>query len=331
MLHKMEDSLHALDALMRHDLAAYTKPQLRTLLARASSVAGRVKAEIDARPCAFPARLAPLVTQWLPLEDVGAALSCAKQWRATSEWAFQLVAAREGVAGEAGIPWKDVLILNRPPAWTGELVGRRNRGVLATITALAQRSSRVSFRDECMDRYFVGRGRPLGLKCRRAWRFDLSRDMDKVDAVGFAITDPAQREVLLEYHVNSNGAGYDEYSNAVWSRELLLDDDDDIWDHEDATLELCLEFTGSAVEVELSFRKHERAIVGGAIPIATGLFAQQVADFARRCEQYRDGGWTLADLHVAPFVRIYDGSEVVLHGCCPRPHTLPPRFPLRTM
>lgn len=331
MLHKMEDSLHALDALMRHDLAAYTKPQLRTLLARASSVAGRVKAEIDARPCAFPARLAPLVTQWLPLEDVGAALSCAKQWRATSGWAFQLVAAREGVAGEAGIPWKDVLILNRTPPWTGELVGRRNRGVSATITALAQRSSKVAVNGGQIDKYFVGRGRPLGLKCWRAWRFDLSRDIDISDAIGFVITDPAQREILLEYHVNSTGGTYD-HNDAVWSRELLLDDDDeDIWDHDDAKLELCVEFTGYGIEVEVSFRKQERAIVGGAIPIATGLFEQQVADFARRCEQYRDGGWTLADLHVAPFVRIYDGSEVVLHGCCPRPHTLPPRFPLRTM
>ena len=194
------DALEALDAASRVDLDAYSKPQLRLLMAKAQELVERATNEINDRGCAFPARLAPLVTQWLPLEDVGAALSCAKQWRATSGWAFQLVAAREGVAGEAGIPWKDVLILNRPPAWTGELVGRRNRGVLATITALAQRSSRVSFRDECMDRYFVGRGRPLGLKCRRAWRFDLSRDIDISDA-----SFPARRKGSVSIRVFSDG------------------------------------------------------------------------------------------------------------------------------
>ena len=78
-----------------------TKPQLRQLVAKAHELAARATNEINDRGCAFPVRLAPLVTQWLPLEDVGAALSSSKQWRATSEWAFQLVAARSGVAGAA--------------------------------------------------------------------------------------------------------------------------------------------------------------------------------------------------------------------------------------
>ena len=76
------------------DISNCSKPELRRLVAVASSIAARGRAEIEAQPCTFPARLAPLVTQWLPLSDVGAALSCSGQWRDTSEWAFQLVAAR---------------------------------------------------------------------------------------------------------------------------------------------------------------------------------------------------------------------------------------------
>ena len=95
------DALEALDAASRCDLDAYSKPQLRQLVAKAHELAERATNEINDRECAFPARLAPLVTQWLPLEDVGAALSSSKPWRATSEWAFQLVAARRGVAGAA--------------------------------------------------------------------------------------------------------------------------------------------------------------------------------------------------------------------------------------
>ena len=67
------DALEALDAASRCDLDAYSKPQLRQLVAKAHELAARATIEIDARGCAFPARLAPLVTQWLPLEDVGAA------------------------------------------------------------------------------------------------------------------------------------------------------------------------------------------------------------------------------------------------------------------
>ena len=54
------EALHALDTLMRNDLAAYSKPQLRTLAAKACFVAERAKTEIDARPCAHPARLSSL-------------------------------------------------------------------------------------------------------------------------------------------------------------------------------------------------------------------------------------------------------------------------------
>ena len=115
------DALEALDAASRCDLDAYSKPQLRQLVAKAHELAARATNEIDERGCAFPARLAPLVVQWLPLEDVGAALSSNKQWRATSEWAFQLVAARSKVAGEAGVPWRDVVKAGAAPRWTGEV------------------------------------------------------------------------------------------------------------------------------------------------------------------------------------------------------------------
>ena len=77
----------ALETYVRDlDVSNCSKPELRRLLAAASSIAARGRAEIEARPCTFPARLAPLVTQWLPLSDVGAALSCSGQWRDTSEW-----------------------------------------------------------------------------------------------------------------------------------------------------------------------------------------------------------------------------------------------------
>ena len=72
------DALEALDAASRCDLDAYSKPQLRQLVAKAHELAARATNEIDARGCAFPGRLAPLVTQWLPLEDIGAALSSSK-------------------------------------------------------------------------------------------------------------------------------------------------------------------------------------------------------------------------------------------------------------
>ena len=66
----------ALETYVRDlDVSNCSKPELRRLLAAASSIAARGRAEIEARPCTFPARLAPLVLQWLPLSDVGAALS----------------------------------------------------------------------------------------------------------------------------------------------------------------------------------------------------------------------------------------------------------------
>ena len=89
------------------DVSNCSKPELRRIVAAASSIAARGRAEIKARPCTFPARLAPLVLQWLPLSDVGAALSCSGQWRDTSEWAFQLVAARIGLAHERGVSWRE--------------------------------------------------------------------------------------------------------------------------------------------------------------------------------------------------------------------------------
>lgn len=80
------DSIQALETCARHlEVSNCTKPELRKLVAAAAAIAARGQAELEARPCTFPARLAPLVTQWLRLADVGAALSCSSQWRDTSE------------------------------------------------------------------------------------------------------------------------------------------------------------------------------------------------------------------------------------------------------
>ena len=173
------DALEALDAASRCDLDAYSKPQLRLLVAKAHELAARATNEIDARGCAFPARLAPLVTQWLPLEDVGAALSSSKQWRGTSEWAFQLVAARSGVAGAAGVPWRDVVKADAAPRWTGEVLDR-DTGRIATLepdtdgreTTMRGSKVRGGYDD---DSYLVARGTPLRLGRRRAWRVHMTR------------------------------------------------------------------------------------------------------------------------------------------------------------
>ena len=338
------DALEALDAASRCDLDAYSKPQLRMLVAKAHELVERATNEIDARGCAFPARLAPLVTQWLPLEDVGAALSSSKPWRATSEWAFQLVAARRGVAGAAGVPWRDVVRAAAAPRWTGEVLDRDTGHIVALGPDGAPDGQPTDGRELTMrgakiiggygdDNDLVARGTPLRLGRRRAWRLHLTRSTEGhiVDAVGFVITDPAQREILLEYHVNSDGGEYDRNDNQ-WSREIrLLDDDDEggLW-AEDAQLELSVELTGEKFQRELAVVLSDadgRGVAGGTIDVAwtTDLFRSQFMDFARRCG-WNDFRVALEDLCVAPFVRIYHDSTATVSRGSLAASTSPPRF-----
>ena len=331
------DALEALDAASRCDLDAYSKPQLRQLVAKAHELAARATNEINDRGCAFPARLAPLVTQWLPLEDVGAALSSNKQWRATSEWAFQLVAARSGVAGAAGVPWRDVVKADAAPRWTGEVDPDTGRiGILrpdsgdSTGTRATMMRGAVITGGYSDDNDIMARGTPLRVGRRRAWRLHMTRADNIVDAVGFVITDPAQREILLAYHVNSSGCTYNE--GYQWQREIRLfddDDEEDLW-AEDATLELSVELTGEKFQRELAVVLSDaegRGIVGGTIDASwtNDFFRGQFMDFARRC------GWTdfrvaLEDLYVAPFVRIYDESTATVLRATSPANASPPRF-----
>ena len=331
------DTLVALDAASRVDLDAYSKPQLRLLMAKAQELVERATNEINDRGCAFPARLAPLVTQWLPLEDVGAALASSKPWRATSEWAFQLVAARSGVAGAAGVPWRDVVKADAAPRWTGEVDPDTGRiGILrpdsgdSTGTRATMMRGAVITGGYSDDNDIMARGTPLRVGRRRAWRLHMTRSDNIVDAVGFVITDPAQREILLAYHVNSSGCTYNE--GYQWQREIRLfddDDEEDLW-AEDATLELSVELTGEKFQRELAVVLSDaegRGIVGGTIDASwtNDFFRGQFMDFARRC------GWTdfrvaLEDLYVAPFVRIYDESTATVARALNPALSSPPRF-----
>ena len=339
------DALEALDAASRCDLDAYSKPQLRLLVAKAHELAARATNEIDARGCAFPGRLAPLVTQWLPLEDVGAALSSSKPWRATSEWAFQLVAARRGVAGAAGVPWRDVVKAAAAPRWTGEVLEEDTGRIVAlgpdgapdgyssdTVgRELTMRGAKITGGNEC-DNDLVARGTPLRLGRRRAWRLHLTRDAHIVDAVGFVITDPAQRQILLAYHVNSNGCMYNQ-EHPSWQREIAPNGDVEgefpLWGA-DAQLELSVELTGEKFQRELAVVLADaegRGIVGGTIDVAwtNDFFRSQFMDFARRCG-WNDFRVALEDLHVAPFVRIWDDSTATVLRATSPANASPPRF-----
>ena len=340
------DALEALDAASRCDLDAYSKPQLRQLVAKAHELAARATNEINGRGCAFPARLAPLVTQWLPLEDVGAALSSSKPWRATSEWAFQLVAARGGVAGAAGVPWRDVVRAAAAPRWTGEVLEEDTGRIVAlgpdgapdgyssdTVgRELTMRGAKITGGNEC-DNDLVARGTPLRLGRRRAWRLHLTRTAGIVDAVGFVITDPRQCQILLEYHVNSDGGRYGA-NNQPWSREIRVQEEgeEDIW-AEDAQLELSVELTGEKFQrelaVELSDAEGNGPIVGGTIDAAwtNDFFRSQFMDFARRCD-WTDFHVALEDLYVAPCVRIWDDSTATVLRATSPANASPPRFSL---
>ena len=333
------DAPEALDAASRCDLDAYSKPQLRQLAAKAHELAARATNEINDRGCAFPGRLAPLVTQWLPLEDVGAALASSKPWRATSEWAFQLVAARGGVAGAAGVPWRDVVEAAAAPRWTGEVdpdndtgrigILRPDSGDETGIRATTMRGAKITGGFD-FDNFLVARGTPLRLGRRRAWRLHMTRSDTIIDAVGFVITDPAQREILLTYYVNSNGSVYNQ-EGPPWMREIapLDDDEGDLW-AEDATLEMSVELTGEKFQRELAVVLSDAEgspVIGGPIDVSwtNDLFRSQFMDFARRCG-WNDFRVALEDLCVAPFVRIYDESTATVSRASNPANASPPRF-----
>ena len=192
------------------------------------------------------------------------------------------------------------------------------------------RGAKITGGNEC-DNDLVARGTPLRLGRRRAWRLHMTRSDTIVDAVGFVITDPAQREILLTYYVNSNGSVYNQ-EGPPWMREIapLDDDEGDLW-AEDATLEMSVELTGEKFQRELAVVLSDAEgspVVGGTIDASwtNDLFRSQFMDFAARC------GWTdfrvaLEDLCVAPFVRIYDDSTAtVSRATSPAASSSPPIF-----
>ena len=206
-----------------------TKPELRRLAAAAASIAARSLAEIEARPCTFPARLAPLVTQWLPLSDVGAALSCSGQWRDTSEWAFQLVAARMCLAREPGVSWRENV--KHRLRWIGEA---SESGSVDEFTEghTIERTGGLTCTAGSDDTYFVGSGfRMPDIEQGTCveWRVRMRRDdtTNPIDACGFALLDSTRSQILLSYHWNSSGQLYEGDTRTPWMRERRIHDDDD--------------------------------------------------------------------------------------------------------
>ena len=305
----------ALDTASRRlDVSNFTKPELRKLVAVAAAIAARGQAELEARPCTFPARLAPLVTQWLRLADVGAALSCSSQWRGTSEWAFQLVAARIGLVREPGISWRDNV--KHRLHWTGVLTGVEWTGG-ATCTAYSG------------DTYFVGSGVQFPSRGTRdiKWRVRMTRGDSKTttDACRFVLLDSTRSQILLSYHWNSDGELYEDDQFATpWMREYRLHADDDldyadIWG-DDATLQISVESTlvslghnaGTlhiVVTLDLVETDGSLSRLANLIDyISYRIYPDEFNDFARRCERPQ----TPENLCVVPFVRIFEDSTATL-------------------
>ena len=193
--------IEALETYARDlDVSNCSKPELRRLVAAAASIAARGRAEIEARPCTFPARLAPLVTQWLPLSDVGAALSCSGQWRDTSEWAFQLVAARMCLAREPGVSWRENV--KHRLRWIGE--ARESGSVEVETSAVERMGGGFTCTNDLNDTYFVGSGFQIYVQDTRTvkWRVRMTRDdtTNPIDACGFALLDSARSQILISYH-----------------------------------------------------------------------------------------------------------------------------------
>ena len=310
-----------------------TKPELRRLAAAAASIAARSLAEIEARPCTFPARLAPLVTQWLPLSDVGAALSCSGQWRDTSEWAFQLVAARIGLARERGVSWTET-VKNRL-RWIGE--ARESGSVEVETSAVERMGGGFTCTNDLNDTYFVGSGFQIYVQDTRTvkWRVRMTRDdtTNPIDACGFALLDSTRSQILLSYHWNSNGQLYegDQY-RTPWMREQQVHDDDDtdIFGT-DATLQVTVCHTwyqdrpgdyADQVRNTLSIYGFLHLVESdGSLTsldwfhedFSPHVYPDQTYDFFRRCGLYpRWDTEEVCDLCVVPFVRLVGKSTATL-------------------
>ena len=336
----------ALETYVRDlDVSNCSKPELRRLLAAASSIAARGRAEIEARPCTFPARLAPLVTQWLPLSDVGAALSCSGQWRDTSEWAFQLVAARIGLAHERGVSWRENV--KHRLRWIGEArepgsVEVELARALSWTTGGALTCTAPGYGSG--DTYFVGSGFRMPEQGARTveWRVHMTRDdtTNPIDACGFALLDSTRSQILLSYHWNSDGQLYegDQY-RTPWMRESRVhnDDEEDYPDifGTDATLQVTVHPTWHQNRRGGSDIRNKLYIIGrldlvesdGSLTrldsfharVSTRSYAGQLDNFFRRCglpnqwdSYYHWDSENVCDLCVVPFVRLFEQSTATL-------------------
>ena len=316
-----------------------SKPELRRLVAVASSIAARGRAEIEARTCTFPARLAPLVTQWLPLSDVGAALSCSGQWRDTSEWAFQLVAARIGLARERGVSWTETV--KHRLRWIGE--ARESGSVEVETSAVERTGGGFTCTNDLNDTYFVGSGFQIYVQDTRTvkWRVRMTRDdtTNPIDACGFALLDSTRSQILLSYHWNSDGQEYegDEY-RTPWMREGQVhndDDDKDIFGTE-ATLQVTVDAEWHQNRSEASDQVENTLMIFGylylvesdgsltrlsafnynvasSVSTSTYSYSDQLDDFFQRCGVRNQ--WDsedFCDLCIVPFVRLFEESTATL-------------------
>ena len=328
-------SIEALETYARDlDVSNCSKPELRRIVAAASSIAARGRAEIEARPCTFPARLAPLVTQWLPLSDVGAALSCSGQWRDTSEWAFQLVAAQIGLARERGVSWTETV--KHRLRWIGE--ARESGSVEVETSAVERTGGGFTCTNDLNDTYFVGSGFQIYVQDTRTvkWRVRMTRDdtTNPIDACGFALLDSTRSQILLSYHWNSDGKLYegDQYG-APWMREQKVHDDDDDTDifGTDATLQVTVCHTwyqdrpgdyADQVKNTLSIYGFLHLVESdGSLTsldwfhedFSPHVYPDQTYDFFRRCGLYpRWDTEEVCDLCVVPFVRLVGKSTATL-------------------
>ena len=325
----------ALETYVRDlDVSNCSKPELRRLVAAAASIAARGRAEIEARPCTFPARLAPLVTQWLPLSDVGAALSCSGQWRDTSEWAFQLVAAQIGLARERGVSWTETV--KHRLRWIGE--ARESGSVEVETSAVERTGGGFTCTNDLNDTYFVGSGFQIYVQDTRTvkWRVRMTRDdtTNPIDACGFALLDSTRSQILLSYHWNSDGDEYegDQY-RTPWMREHRVHDDNDDKDifGTDATLQITVCHTwyqdrpgdyADQVKNTLSIYGFLHLVESdGSLTsldwfhedFSPHVYPDQTYDFFRRCGLYpRWDTEEVCDLCVVPFVRLVGKSTATL-------------------
>ena len=321
--------IEALETYVRDlDVSNCSKPELRRLVAVASSIAARGRAEIEARPCTFPARLAPLVLQWLPLSDVGAALSSSGQCRDTSEWAFQLLAARMCLAREPGVSWRE--IVKHRLRWIGEASESGSVEVKFTEGHTIERTGGLTCTAGSGDTYFVGSGFQMPVQGARTveWRVRMRRDyFNPTDACGFALLDSTRSQILLSYHWNSDGQLYegDRY-RTPWMHEEEVHDDNDDTDifGTDATLQVTVRprwYQHQSVNRFRMIGDLQLVESDGSLTRLSEFYynvsnyshSDQLDDFYRRCGQ--PNRWDrkeVCNLCVVPFVRLFEQSTATL-------------------